>query len=288
MNLQDLTVGDERASVGRAGSVLGALKSELLRFAREIDGEHAPPVFTGCGSSLDAASIATTGTGVHTRSAGDVGAADRDHLFIAVSRSGHTSELMRAKTEVSLPYVITCDPSAALSDGARGVLDLSSAQDSGFVAAGSTLVTAAAIAVIATPEAERSRTYDRLLETLEALELREAISSGEVIWLSDWALVPLGRELVRKSIETGRYSTWGHPYEFLHGDDVAVSPSAAWVLIDDDSSSRRFLALSRLDERVADLRRIPTPVGPTPIDLIHCLGTAYAMLFRPEAKVSHE
>lgn len=232
-----MTDADLRGMLARAPEAFELLAPEILDAAATVDSFVAPHVYVGCGSSLDVAeSIAGPERAI---SASDAMFGRPEGALIAVSRSGSTSELVSTAATGRFSLAITCVPDSPVGELSDAVLDLSAAIEPTHMAVTSTLVTVAAIAVIESSPEERPRLVSELTAALTGENLPE-LQSGRVQWLTPWRGLPVARELARKSTETGRSARWGHPFEFLHGDDLdPFADGAMWVVID----SRR-----RLDE----------------------------------------
>ncbi len=178
----------------------------------------------------------------------------------------------------AIAHVITCDASSEAADRARTVLDLSVAEDSGHVAAVSTLATASAISMILseTPESE----IDALHDALRGDGLG-AIPPGPIVWLGPWPAYPLARELVRKSVETQRRSRYAHTFEFLHGDDLMYADGATWCVIDTAERIARFddLAQSRPGPAVTRVIRVFDWDAASSAQTVGLLAAAFSSLF---------
>lgn len=252
--LPRLTVGDESGKARSAPTLLRQLVPAIHDFRETLD-SGKPIGFVGCGSSLDVAEALAR---VRPERAIAVSAADftndPDRQWIGVTRGGRTRELLDAMAAGTIAHVITCDPSSDAAEHASTVLDLSIAEDSGHVAAVSTLITAAAISVILseTPESE----IEALDVALRGDDLG-VIAPGPVVWLGPWSAYPLAREFVRKSVETQRRSSYAHTFEFLHGDDLMYADSATWCLLDSAERISRFddLSQSRMGAAVTRVTR---------------------------------
>ena len=279
MSGSELTDTADWESLLRAPEALRALLPAINAFAELVD---ATPglTYVGCGSSLDVVDVVAPKGSVSV-SGGDAALATQVGPWIAISRSGSTRELSDVALNTPPSFVVTCDPTSELAKRSVGpVLDLSEASDPGFVALTSTLVTLSALILIDSAPSARPALSVQLVDALSrGLAQPTSAAAPAIAWLGNWRSEPLGRELVRKTAESGRSGMWMHGFEFLHGHDLlARGDDWEWVVIDEEARYSSFI------ERLGRTGSPPVrhlELNSSSLSAVGALTRAYASLFVP-------
>lgn len=270
----DLTTGDEAARLRHAATVFGSLVPAIQEWCATLP-PGAELGFVGCGSSLDIPEALVDAAGRGRAVSASEFVPESGATWVAVTRSGTTREVLGAMSGGVIDHVITCGPDAPVARPARHVLDLSPAADTGFVAALSAIVTAAAIAVALGEDPD---------DVARALRPSSPGRRGlggvpAVAWLGPWRAYPIARELTRKSIETGRRASFAHQFEFLHGDDQMYPPGTAWVLLGDEAANESFVTMMGADRHDQVVRLDVDWERMTPLATVELLAATYELIF---------